>query len=137
MNASRSLLACAAAAVMLIPVAGRAQLVISAGVASSGPTQDSTKGPTVVSADSLANLKKFVKNNRPIVIIDGIVKPAAQFNKVKVTEIATVELKMEEDTSYYGAQAKNGVLVITLKPAPPPEPKPAPAEKKKKKKSGA
>lgn len=104
-----------------------------AGMQSSIPgilSVDDTTHPGPIKADSLAHIQSYAKSHHPVVIIDHKVKTVKDFANLKAASVATYKIQEagDRDLTYYGNNAKNGIITVTLVPSHPPT---KPAVKKK------
>ncbi|MGK7393977.1 MAG: SusC/RagA family TonB-linked outer membrane protein [Candidatus Cyclobacteriaceae bacterium M3_2C_046] len=57
-----------------------------------------------------------VNNNSPLIVIDGVSTKSQDFNSINPNDIESIQvLKDASAASIYGAQASNGVIIITTK----------------------
>jgi hypothetical protein len=101
----------------------------NAGMQSSIPgilSVDDTTRAGPIKADSLAHIQKYAQSHHPVVIIDHKVKTVKDFANLKATSITTYKIQeaSDRDITYYGNNAKNGIITVTLVPPKPPQ-KPA------------
>lgn len=57
-----------------------------------------------------------MNNNKPLIVIDGLVSDDASFNKINPADIESISVLKDAGTAaIYGSRAANGVLVVTTK----------------------
>lgn len=81
-----------------------------------------TTGIRLVQMDSTKSVKRHscgttIKNGEePLLIVDGIIKDFSCLKEIKPNDIQSVEvLKDKAATDKYGAKAKHGAIIITMK----------------------
>jgi N-acetylmuramoyl-L-alanine amidase len=76
--------------------------------------KDSVKNNIFITVSDSIKVRESGKN--PLIILDGVVQPNAEINKINPNSIERIDvLKNESATKAYGDAGKNGVIIITSK----------------------
>jgi predicted Abi (CAAX) family protease len=106
-----------AALLLALPVVARSQVAIATPVpimATTNPSQDIVGTSKPMTADSLAKVKKFAAEKKPLLMIDGKLGTVKALEALKVNQVSSAKWAVAStgDAKYYGDKAKNGVLTV-------------------------